>query len=105
MSNHNDPHKKNKTSLQKQHLSRRNPFVDYLIRVTEGTLKIFLTAVFAMSVSTGFLYLFRLFWLGYLSVPVGQKFLLFRKTASLNSVFNPNVSFTLAARFIIFQNL
>ena len=94
MSNHNDIHKKNKTSFQKQYLSRRNPFIDYLIRATEGTLKIFLLAIFAMAVSLGFLYLFRLFWFGYLSVPVGQKFLALFSNESqiINEILNRNIA-------------
>lgn len=94
MSNHNDIHRKNKTSFQKQYLSRRNPFIDYLIRATEGTLKIFLSAIFAMAVSLGFLYLFRLFWFGYLSVPVGQKFLdLFSNESQIiNEILNRNLA-------------
>ena len=94
MSNHNDTHQKNKTPFQKPYLSKRNPFIDYLIRATEGTLKIFLSAIFAMAVSLGFLYLFRLFWFGYLSVPVGQKFLALFSNESqiINEILNQNIA-------------
>lgn len=94
MCNIKDTHNKNKASSRKQYLSRKNPVIDYIIRVAEGTLKIVLLVIFAMVVNLGFLHVFRLFWFGYLSAPVGQKFIaLFSEESQIISdILNRNIA-------------